>query len=66
MTDELPPLPEPCDYIYRVVGDDTALFTADQMRAYAAAAVAKEREKIMAELRQALQDDSNSAAIRRG
>ena len=35
-------------------------------RAYAAAAVARERAKIMAELRQALQEDSNAAAIRKG
>lgn len=38
MTDSLPPLPDP----YGVLG--IPVFTADQMREYAAAAVAAERE----------------------
>ena len=71
--DGLPPLPEPAHTqvetysgiaMNKVV--ETPLYTDDQMRAYAAAAVARERAKIMAELRQALQEDSNAAAIRKG
>ena len=59
MIDDLPPsAPE---FAPRWPGDIGG-YTADQMRA----AVAKERERIMEELRQALQDDSNTAAIRKG
>lgn len=52
MTDELPPLPEPyteavVEYSGIVVNriDRFPHYTADQMRAYAAAAVARERER---------------------
>lgn len=41
MSDQLGPLPEPAD-------DYWCLYTADQMRAYAAAEVAKERERWIA------------------
>lgn len=44
MTDNLPPLPHPVRHDF--VGEDTEdLFAADQMRAYAAQAVAAERER---------------------
>lgn len=44
MTDNLPPLPHPVRHDF--VGDDTEdLYTADQMSAYAAQAVAAERER---------------------
>ena len=42
MSNELPPLPEPH---WRWQTDPADAYTADQMRAYAAAAVAAERER---------------------
>lgn len=47
--DELPPLPQGAVYTPALgtVGAAIYTFTADQMRAYAAAAVARERERIV-------------------
>ena len=49
MSDTLPPMPEPTleDHEYELWGQNVRsdFFTADQMRAYAAAAVAMERER---------------------
>lgn len=39
---------------------------ARAMRAYGKACADAERERVMADLRQALQDDSNTTAIRKG
>ena len=49
MNDDLPPLPEPYGW-FDIRGEAADGFTADQMRAYAAAAVAREREKAAAML----------------
>lgn len=50
--DELPPLPQGAVYTPALgtVGAAIYTFTADQMRAYAAAAVALERERCLAEV----------------
>ena len=79
--DGLPPLPEPAHTqvetysgiaMNKVV--ETPLYTDDQMRAYAAAAVARERERCLAEVESGIWVDQSvdqildsiAAAIRKG